>query len=49
MTTSATRHPTIVSRDEWLFDHIGIGQMELERTRAIDSPDVSHLRFRVMK
>jgi dihydrofolate reductase len=32
-----------------LFEHLGAGQIELERTRVIDSPDVTHLRFRVVK
>ena len=32
-----------------LFDHLGDAQIELERTRVIDSPSVTHLRFRVVK
>jgi dihydrofolate reductase len=32
-----------------LFEHLGAGQIELERTRVIDSPGVTHLRFRVVK
>ena len=41
--------PVLLGDGLRLFDHIGVGQIELERTRAIDSPGVSHLRFRVMK
>ncbi len=32
-----------------MFDHLGDAQIELERTRVIDSPSVTHLRFRVVK
>jgi len=32
-----------------LFDHLGDAQIELERTRVIESPSVTHLRFRVVK
>jgi len=32
-----------------LFDHIGAERIELERTRVSESPDVTHLRFRVVK
>jgi len=32
-----------------LFDHIDIGQIELERTRIIESAGVTHIRFRVVK
>ena len=41
--------PVLLGDGLRLFDHIGVGQIELVRTRAIDSPGVSHLRFRVMK
>ena len=41
--------PILLGGGVRLFDHIGIGQIELEKTRAIDSPGVSHLRFRVIK
>jgi dihydrofolate reductase len=30
-----------------LFDQAGIPQLELEKTRVIDSPGVTHMRFRV--
>ena len=32
-----------------LFDHLGTEQIELERTRVIESPGVAHLKFRVVK
>lgn len=32
-----------------LLDHLGTEQIELEKTRVIDSPGVTHLRFRVVK
>lgn len=32
-----------------LFDNSGAGQIELEKTRVIDSPGVTHLTFRVVK
>ena len=32
-----------------LFDRLGDAQIELERMRVIDSPAVTHLRFRVVK
>ena len=32
-----------------LFEHLGAEPIELERTRVIESPSVTHLRFRVIK
>ena len=32
-----------------LFDHLGVETIELERTRIIERPGVTHLRFRVVK
>jgi dihydrofolate reductase len=32
-----------------LFKHLGTEQIDLERTRVIESPAVTHLRFRVVK
>lgn len=32
-----------------LFDHLGTGHIELESTRVISSPDVTHLKFRLRK
>lgn len=31
-----------------LFDQMGASQIELERTRVIESPDVTHIRFRIV-
>jgi dihydrofolate reductase len=31
------------------FDHLGPGQIELERTKSIEGSGVTHLRFRVVK
>ncbi|CAA9560379.1 MAG: Dihydrofolate reductase [uncultured Truepera sp.] len=32
-----------------LFDHLGGQRIELERTRVLESPGVTHLKFRVVK
>jgi hypothetical protein len=32
-----------------LFDHLGDEHIELQRINAIESPYVTHLRFRVLK
>jgi hypothetical protein len=32
-----------------LFEHVGPERIELERTRMIESPGVTHLRYRVVK
>jgi dihydrofolate reductase len=32
-----------------LFDHFGPAQIELEQTRVIESPNVTHLKFRTVK
>jgi len=32
-----------------LFEQLGTQRVEVERTRVIDSPEVTHLRFRVVK
>jgi hypothetical protein len=32
-----------------LFDHLGPDHIELERTAAIESPHVMHLRFDVVR
>lgn len=32
-----------------LFEHLGTEPIELERTRLIEAPDVTHLRFRIIK
>lgn len=48
---SAQIHLVPVLRGEGrrLFDHIGTKHIELKRTRVIESPGVTHLRFRVVK
>jgi hypothetical protein len=32
-----------------LFERIGAGPVELEITRVIDSPRITHLRYRVVR
>jgi hypothetical protein len=32
-----------------LFDQLGTEQVELETTRVVQSPAITHLRFRVVK
>jgi hypothetical protein len=32
-----------------LFEHLGVGKIELEKTRVIDAPGVTHLMYRVVK
>jgi dihydrofolate reductase len=32
-----------------LFDNLGTGEIEVERTRVIESPNVTHLKFRIVK
>jgi len=41
--------PVLLGDGVRLFDQVGSEQIELERTRVIDSPAVTHLRFRVLK
>ncbi len=41
--------PVLLGEGIRLFDHIGTEQIELERTRVIESLSVTHLRFRVVK
>ncbi len=41
--------PVLLGAGLRLFDNLGDAQIELERTRVIDSPAVTHLRFRVVK
>jgi dihydrofolate reductase len=41
--------PLLLGGGVRLFDDRGSGQLELEKTRVIDSPRVTHLRFRVGK
>jgi hypothetical protein len=49
---AARRHvvPVLLGDGVRLFgDHLGSGQVELECTRMIESPAVTHLRYRVVK
>lgn len=41
--------PVLLGEGIRLFDQLGAEQIELERTRVIESPGVTHLRFRVVK
>jgi dihydrofolate reductase len=41
--------PLVLGGGIRLFDQLGDAQIELEKTRVIDSPQVTHLRFRVVR
>ena len=41
--------PVLLCRGIRLFEHIGTEHIELERIRVIESPGVTHLRFRVVR
>lgn len=41
--------PVLLGDGIRLFDHLGAERIELEKTRVIESPGVTHLRFRVVK
>lgn len=41
--------PMLLGGGVRLFDQLGTEQAELEATRVIESPDVTHLRFRVVR
>ena len=41
--------PVLLGEGIRLFDHLGTEHIELESTRVIESPGVTHLRFRVVK
>jgi dihydrofolate reductase len=41
--------PVLLGDGIRLFDHLGTEPIELESTRVIDTPGVTHLRFRVAK
>jgi hypothetical protein len=41
--------PVLLGDGIRLFEHLGIGPVELERTRVIEAPGVTHLGFRVVK
>ena len=41
--------PVLLGDGVRLFDHLGIAPIQLECTRVIEAPGVTHLRFRVVK
>jgi dihydrofolate reductase len=41
--------PVLLGEGRRLFEHLGTEQIELETTRVIESPGVTHLKFRVVK
>lgn len=41
--------PVLLGGGVRFFDNLGDGKIELERTRVIEAPGVTHLRFRVLK
>ncbi len=41
--------PVLLGGGVRFFDRLGAGAVELERTRVIEAPGVTHLRFRVLK
>jgi dihydrofolate reductase len=41
--------PVLLGNGVRLFDHLGTGPIDLERTRVVEAPDVTHLTFRVVK
>ena len=41
--------PVLLGGGVRLFDHLGAAPIELESTRVIETPDVTHLRYRIVK
>lgn len=41
--------PVLLGNGVWLFDGIDKEHVELEKTRVIDSPGVTHLGYRIVK
>jgi dihydrofolate reductase len=41
--------PVLLGEGIRLFEHLDTEQIELQRTRVIEAPGVTHLRFRVVK
>jgi dihydrofolate reductase len=41
--------PVLLGEGIRLFEHLGVGKIELEKTRVIDAPGVTHLMYRVVK
>ncbi len=41
--------PVLLGGGVRLFDHLGTGPIELERTEVVEAPDITHLTFRVVR
>jgi dihydrofolate reductase len=41
--------PVLLGEGRPLFEHLGADHIELEPTRVIDGPGVTHLRYRVLR
>jgi dihydrofolate reductase len=41
--------PVLLGQGVRLFDHIGSASIELDRTKVIEAPEVTHLIFRILK
>lgn len=41
--------PVLLGQGRRLFEHLGPGHIELELTRIVDGPGVTHLRYRVRR
>jgi dihydrofolate reductase len=41
--------PVLLGGGVRLFEHLGVGPIELERTRVVEAPGVTHLTFRVVR
>lgn len=41
--------PVLLGEGIRLFEHLGTEPIELESTRVVEAPGVTHLRFRVVK
>ncbi len=41
--------PVLLGGGVRLFDHLGTGPIELERTEVVEAPGVTHLTFRIVK
>jgi dihydrofolate reductase len=41
--------PVLLGGGVRLFDHLGSGRVDLQPVRIVDSPGVTHLRYRVVK
>jgi dihydrofolate reductase len=41
--------PVLLGGGVRLFDHLGAESVQLETLRVVDSPGVTHLRFRVVR